>query len=60
MTTTPTTSREECLRSALLNVLHAQWRELGVPLAGPDIGDRLEVVDPEALLWCSLHFFGSA
>ena len=58
MTTTPTTSREESLRSALLDVLYAQWRELGVPLAGPDIGDRLEVVDPEALLWCSLHFFG--
>ena len=58
MTTTPTTSREESLRRALLDVLYAQWRELGVPLAGPDIGDRLEVVDPEALLWCSLHFFG--
>jgi hypothetical protein len=43
-------------------VLHAQWRELGVPFhaAAFDHPQRfpLEVIDPEALLWCSLHFFG--
>jgi hypothetical protein len=58
MATTPTTSHEEQVRSALLDVLHAQWRALGVPFTGPDLGDQLEVIDPEALLWSSLHFFG--
>ena len=47
---------------ALLDVLHAQWRELGVPFEALafDHPQRfpLEVIDPEALLWCSLHFFG--
>ena len=28
MKTSPTTSREERVRAALLDVLHAQWREL--------------------------------
>ncbi len=62
MKTSPTTSREERVRVALLDVLHAQWRELGVPFEAPafDHPQRfpLEVIDPEALLWCSLHFFG--
>ena len=59
MTTLPTTSREERIRAALLDVLHAQWRELGVPFQAPAFDQPLEVIDPEALLWCSLHFFGS-
>jgi len=59
MKTSPTTSREERTRAALLDVLHAQWRELGVPFQAPAFDHPLEVIDPEALLWCSLHFFGS-
>ena len=59
MKTSPTTSREERVRAALLDVLHAQWRELGVPFQAPAFEHPLEVIDPEALLWCSLHFFGS-
>jgi len=59
MKTSPTTSREERTRAALLDVLHAQWRELGVPFQAPAFEHPLEVIDPEALLWCSLHFFGS-
>ena len=59
MKTSPTTSREERVRAALLDVLHAQWRELGVPFQAPAFDQPLEVIDPEALLWCSLHFFGS-
>lgn len=58
MKTSPTTSREERVRAALLDVLHAQWRELGVPFQAPAFERPLEVIDPEALLWCSLHFFG--
>ena len=62
MKTSPTTSREERVRAALLDVLHAQWRELGVPFQAPAFEHpqrfQLEVIDPEALLWCSLHFFG--
>lgn len=59
MKISPTTSREERVRAALLDVLHAQWRELGVPFQAPEFDQPLEVIDPEALLWCSLHFFGS-
>jgi hypothetical protein len=63
MKTSPTTSREDRVREALLDVLHAQWRELGVPFQAPafDHPQRfpLEVIDPEALLWCSLAFFSS-
>ena len=55
----PTMSCEERVRAALLDVLHAQWRELGVPFQAPAFEHPLEVIDPEALLWCSLHFFGS-
>ncbi len=57
MKTSPTTSREERVRGALLDVLHAQWRELGVPFHAPAFTTALEVIDPEALFWCSLHFF---
>ena len=59
MTTSPTTSLEPRVRGALLDVLHAQWRELGVPLQAPPFKHLLEVIDPESLLWCSFHFFGS-
>jgi len=59
MTTTPTTSLEERVRTALLDVLHAQWREFGVPFHSVEFAQGLEVVDPECLIWCSLHFFGA-
>jgi hypothetical protein len=59
MKTSPTTSREERVRAALLDVLHAQWRELGVPFETAAFDHPLEVIDPEALVWCSLLFFGS-
>ena len=58
MKTSPTTSLEVRIRAALLDVLHAQWRELGVPFQARAFDHPLEVIDPEALLWCSLHFFG--
>ena len=59
MKTSPTTSREDRVRAALLDVLHAQWRELGVPFETAAFNHPLEVIDPEALVWCSLLFFGS-
>lgn len=57
MPTWPTTSPEQVLREALLDVLHAQWREFGVPFDAPSFETPLEAIDPEELIWCSLHFF---
>jgi len=58
MKTSLTTFEARC-RAALLDVLHAQWRELGVPFSSPLRAKGLEVIDPEALLWCSLEFVAS-
>ncbi len=56
-TTSPTTSSSEGrVREALLTVLHAQWRALGVPFSSAPPATCPEVIDPEALLWCSLEF----
>lgn len=55
MKTSPTTS-ETRVREALLDILHLQWREFGVPLRAPELEGQLEVIDPESLLWCSLEF----
>jgi hypothetical protein len=55
MKTSPTTS-EAGVRAALLDVLHAQWREFGVPFNVILPGAKLEVIDPEELVWCSLEF----
>jgi hypothetical protein len=55
MKTSPTTS-EAGVRDALLDVLHAQWREFGVPFNVILPGAKLEVIDPEELVWCSLEF----
>lgn len=55
MKTSPTTS-ETGVRAALLDVLYAQWREFGVPFNAILPGAKLEVIDPEELLWCSLEF----
>jgi hypothetical protein len=59
MKTSPITLHEERVRAALLDVLHVQWRELGVPFETAAFDHPLEVIDPEALVWCSLLFFGS-
>ncbi len=49
------TTFEVQLRARLLDIVHAQWHELGVPfsLSQPAFA---EVIDPEALVWCSLEF----
>ena len=57
MTTSLTTFKEQ-LREQLLDVVYAQWRDLGVPFAVA-AAEPGEVIDPEALLWCSLEFFPS-
>jgi hypothetical protein len=51
------TTFENRLREWLLNLLHSQWRALGVPFEAPRPASSREVIDPEALLWCSLEFF---
>lgn len=57
MKTSPTTSSSEArFRTALLDVLHAQWRAFGVPFNSPLADAELEVIDPEALVWCTLGF----
>lgn len=57
MTTLPTTSSSESrFQEAVLSVLHAQWRALGVPFTSALPHTPPEVIDPEALLWCSLEF----
>ncbi len=61
MPTSPTTSdsSREQFRAAVLDVLFAQWRDLGVPVHAPVFAAPLEVIDPEELLWCSLEFVES-
>ncbi|MBL9150012.1 MAG: hypothetical protein JNM94_15095 [Phycisphaerae bacterium] len=43
----------------MLDVLYAQWRALGVPFNASLPAKRLEAIDPEALIWCSLEFLES-
>jgi hypothetical protein len=43
----------------LLDLLHSQWRALGVPTSAGQAARAEEAIDPEALLWCSLEFFPS-
>lgn len=58
MKASPSTSpSEQSFRDALLFVLHSQWRTLGVPFQSALQAPDREVVDPEALIWCSLEFF---
>ncbi len=54
---TSLTTFELSLREWLLNLVHEQWRALGVPFSAPQPPRTIEVIDPEALLWCSLEFF---
>jgi len=50
---------ENQIREWLLDLLHSQWRLLGVPFSTSQSERPHEVIDPEALLWCSLEFFPS-
>ena len=51
------TTFEYRLRDWLLDLLHSQWRTLGVPFSVARQPRPEEAIDPEALLWCSLEFF---
>lgn len=50
------TTFENDLRERLLDVVYAQWYLLGVPFSPSRQPVVTEVIDPEALLWCSLEF----
>ena len=54
---TSRTTFEGRVREWLLDLLHSQWRALGIPLSVPQRVRSNEVIDPESLLWCSLEFF---
>jgi hypothetical protein len=56
MTTSLITS-EHRIRDWLLDLLHSQWYALGVPFNVEQPPRTEEIIDPEALLWCSLEFF---
>lgn len=51
------TTFEQSIREWLLDLLHNQWRSLGVPFSVELPPRSAEPIDPEALLWCSLEFF---
>jgi len=53
---TSLTTFEADLRGRLLDVVHGQWHDLGVPFSNSVRPNAAEVIDPEALLWCSLEF----
>ena len=54
---TSLTTFEGSVRDWLLDLLHSQWRALGVPFSASQPLRPNEAIDPEALLWCSLEFF---
>jgi hypothetical protein len=54
---TSLTTSEHRIRDWLLDLLHVQWRTLGVPFSAAQPPRAEEAIDPEALLWCSLEFF---
>lgn len=54
---TSLTTFEHRIRDWLLDLLHSQWRTLGVPFSVEQPVRSEETIDPEALLWCSLEFF---
>jgi hypothetical protein len=56
---TSLTTFENQIREWLLDLLHSQWRVLGVPFSTSQPQRWDEVIDPDALLWCSLEFFPS-
>ena len=50
------TTFERDFRTRLLDVVYGQWHDLGVPLSSALYPQSTEVIDPEALLWCSFEF----
>ena len=50
------TTFERDFRTRLLDVVFAQWHALGAPFSSALRPEPTEVIDPEALLWCSLEF----
>ena len=53
---TSLTTFDTALRERLLDVVYGQWQALGIPFSSRQPSDAAEVIDPEALLWCSLEF----
>jgi hypothetical protein len=53
---TSLTTFEHDLRECLLDIIHSQWADLGVPFTVSSRSRSTEVIDPESLLWCSLEF----
>jgi hypothetical protein len=47
---------EQSYRQRLLDVIYSQWTALGAPLAARPESEDSPVIDPEALIWCSLEF----
>jgi hypothetical protein len=47
---------EQSYRQLLLDVIYGQWAALGAPFAARPDSDDPSVIDPEALIWCSLEF----
>lgn len=45
---------ESDLRHLLLDLVFSQWHDLGIPFS--DVQSSVEVIDLEALIWCSLEF----
>jgi len=47
---------EQSYRQRLLDLIYGQWATLGAPFAARPDSDDPSVIDPEALIWCSLEF----
>lgn len=47
---------EQSYRHCLLDLIYGQWAALGAPFTARPDSDDPSVIDPEALLWCSLEF----
>lgn len=47
---------EQAFRQRLLDLIYGQWAILGAPFAVHPGSDDPSVIDPEALIWCSLEF----
>lgn len=54
--TTSLITFENKIRERLLDVVYRQWHEFGVPFSLSHQPESVEIIDPEALLWCSLEF----
>jgi hypothetical protein len=47
---------EQSFRQRLLDLIYGQWTTLGAPFAAHADSEDSSVIDPEALVWCSLEF----